>query len=143
MEPKGDDGVASGRPAAWDGQARVSSTEDRRRFRRFLEQVTVRFRDIEGVTPSRWGRTRNLSLGGACLVTPEPVVVGAHLVLEIHVESETAPILVLARTLRSRSEDEDEGYATGLEFLWLGEEDRRNLRRLSDHFRRQHGETGE
>jgi len=139
MAQQGEEGKARGpEERAREG---VASLEERRRHRRFLEAVSVRFRDIEGVEPSRWGRTRDLSLGGACLVTDDPVVVGSHLVLEIHVASETAPILILARALRSGREEE--GFVTGLEFLWLGEEDRSNLQRLSGHFRRQYGDTGD
>jgi len=141
MKPEGQD--AGARPLRKDASkgAGIAAEKDRRRHKRFLEEVTVRYRDIEGSEPSRWGRTRDLSLGGGCLVTSEPLVVGSHLVLEIHIEHEATPLLLLARVLRSVAEED--GFAGGLEFLWLGEEDRKSLKRLAEHFRRRHGETGE
>ena len=38
---------------------------DRRRHLRFLDEVKVRYRDIEGSDPSCWGRSRDLSIGGS------------------------------------------------------------------------------
>ncbi|MGQ0614464.1 MAG: PilZ domain-containing protein [Planctomycetaceae bacterium] len=141
MKSEGKDGATPPSKVEAPRGADVAAEADRRRHRRFLEEVTVRYRDIEGSEPSRWARTRDLSLGGTCLVISEPLAVGSHLVIEVHIEHEAAPLLVLARVLRSVPEED--GFAAGLEFLWLGEEDRVSLRRLSEHFRRRHGETGE
>ena len=119
-----------------------ASTEERRRHRRFLEDVRVRYRDLEGITPSAWGRTRDLSLGGLCLAPLEPISLGAHLALEVHITRETAPILALGRVVRV-VEDEDQDNVVGIEFLWIGEEDRANLDRLARFFEQKYGETGE
>ena len=125
-----------------------ASTAERRRHKRFFEEVRVRFRDIEGVDPSRWGRTRDLSLGGLCLLPEEEdsdasPSIGSHLALEVHIENETAPVLALGRVVRIvlPSEPED-GTAAGIEFLWISEEDRSNLQRLARYFRDKYGETG-
>jgi len=59
--------------------------EERRRLERYIEEVSVRFRDLEADDPSRWGRTRNLSLGGLCLLTRRPVRVASHLAFEIQI----------------------------------------------------------
>lgn len=119
----------------------VTSTEERRRHKRFLEDVRVRYRDLEGLEPSAWGRTKDLSLGGLCLATPEPVSLGAHLALEVHIARETSPILALGRVVRVVEEPDDEGVV-GIEFLWIGEEDRANLCRLAKFFEQKYGETG-
>ena len=119
-----------------------ASTEERRRYRRFLEDVRVRYRDLEGVAPSSWGRTKDLSLGGLCLGTLDPLSVGAHLALEVHIAQETAPILALGRVVRAVEEPGEE-CAVGIEFLWISEEDRRNLDRLARFFEQKYGETGE
>ncbi len=120
----------------------AASTEERRRHKRFLEDVRVRYRDLEGIAPSAWGRTKDLSLGGLCLATPEEISLGAHLALEVHIAKENAPILALGRVVRVL-EDSDEEATVGIEFLWIGEEDRVNLDRLARFFERKYGETGE
>ena len=133
--------VQEGRKSKEDRDLALS-TEERRRHKRFLEEVRVRYRDLEGVEPSAWGRTRDLSLGGLCLSTAEPVPLGAHLALEVHIARETSPILALGRVVRVIEPPDEEG-SVGIEFLWIGEEDRANLYRLAKFFEQKYGETGE
>jgi hypothetical protein len=97
--------------------------------------LRVRFRDLEGAGPSRWGKSRDLSLGGLCLVSDGAIDVGAHLALEIHTDAQP-PVLALARVLRCRSETG--GFSVGLRFLWVGEEDQKNLAALAEFFRIHH-----
>lgn len=123
------------------GPEAAPTLRERRRHRRFLDEVRVRYRDIEGHEPSRWGLTRDLSLGGLCLLSEGSVRMGCHLAIEIHIEHETAPILALARVVRG--EKDESGCVSGLEFLWVSEEDRGNLRRLADYFLKKYGETGD
>lgn len=134
--------MQEGRSKRQEGHDAAASTEERRRHKRFLEDVRVRYRDLEGVEPSAWGQTRDLSLGGLCLATSEPVALGAHLALEVHVARETAPILALGRVVRV-VEDPAAESVVGIEFLWIGAEDRLNLRRLARFFEDKYGETGE
>ena len=117
---------------------------ERRRHRRFLDRVRVRYRDIEGTDPSGWGRSRDLSLGGLGLVTKAKVDLGAHLALEIHIDSEPAPVLALCRVVRCSPDLDGEAgdCLSGVEFLWMSEEDRANLERLAGYFRRKHGTDG-
>jgi c-di-GMP-binding flagellar brake protein YcgR len=119
----------------------MQTLRERRRHRRFLDEVRVRYRDIEGHEPSRWGLTRDLSLGGVCLLSERLLPLGCHLAIEVHIEHETAPILALARVVRS--ERDESGCTSGLEFLWVGEEDRGNLQRLTEYFLKKYGETGD
>jgi hypothetical protein len=130
-----------------------ASTAERRRHKRFFEEVRVRYRDIEGVDPSRWGRTRDLSLGGLCLIPEDGdesdgPSVGSHLALEVHIENETAPVLALGRVVRlmgaepGEADVDDADPFAGIEFLWISEEDRANLQRLARYFREKYGETG-
>jgi hypothetical protein len=116
------------------------SVAERRRHKRFIVEVRVRYRDVEGVDPSRWGRTRDLSLGGLHLLSKEPVPNGSHLAFEIHIQDETAPLLALGRVVWSSPDGE--GHAAGVEFLWVSQEDRANLGRLAKYFRQKYGETG-
>jgi hypothetical protein len=113
---------------------------ERRTHPRYLEEVRVRYRDLEGWAPSSWGRTRDIGLGGLCLITPAVLQDGVHLALEIHIESEPAPVLALGRVLRSV--DEGGAFASGIQFLWVSAEDRANLYRLADYFRTRYG-TGD
>ncbi|MHC4407684.1 MAG: PilZ domain-containing protein [Planctomycetota bacterium] len=119
-----------------------AGTAERRRHVRFLDEVKVRYRDIEGTDPSQWGRSRDLSLGGLALITERPVPVGCHLALEIHISTEPAPVLALARVVRCAQQDAD-GATAGVEFLWMSAEDRGNLERLADYFRKKYGTTGD
>jgi hypothetical protein len=70
------------------------------------------------------------------------VGLGSHLALEVHIAKETAPILALGRVVRVL-EDPAEESVVGIEFLWIGEEDRANLKRLAKFFEEKYGETGE
>ena len=117
-------------------------TAERRRHLRFLDDVKVRYRDIEGADPSAWGRSRDLSLGGLCLLTERPIAVGSHLALEVHIETEPAPVLALGRVVRC-AQDAESGSTAGVEFLWMSAEDRGNLERLAEYFRAKHGTTGD
>jgi len=131
--------VSEERPASHE--LANQSTAERRRHRRFLEGVRVRYRDLEGVAPGSWGRTRDLSLGGLCLVGGS-VLLGSHLALEIHIEDETAPVLALGRVSRL-AEQPDGDCQAGVEFLWVSEEDRVNLARLASYFQTRYGTTGD
>lgn len=117
------------------------ATEDRRRHKRFIEEVRIRYRDLEGIEPAAWGHSRDLSLGGMCLLASESVPLGAHLAMEIHIETEPAPLLALGRVVRIVEEPEGD-CAAGVEFLWVSDEDRANLARLAQFFRTKYGETG-
>ena len=127
------------RPAGSDQASQ--STAERRRHKRFLEGVRVRYRDLEGQAPGSWGHSRNLSLGGLCLVGGV-VPVGCHLALEIHIEDETPPVLALGRVVRL-TDQADGDCEAGVEFLWVSEEDRANLARLASYFQVRYGTTGD
>ena len=141
------------KPRKIDTDGAEAEIAERRRHRRFFDEVRVRYRDIEGVDPSGWGRSRDLSLGGMGLVGVRSLAVGSHLALEIHVESEPAPIMALGRVVRVRTSDPQRDEANlpdeaaqcdaGLEFIWLSVEDRDNLERLADYFRQKYGTAGE
>jgi c-di-GMP-binding flagellar brake protein YcgR len=104
--------------------------------------VKVRYRDIEGTEPSSWGRSRDLSIGGLGLATPQALRMGSHLALEIHIDSEPAPIVALGRVVRASDDEQGEAHS-GVEFLWLSVEDRANLERLATYFRIKYGTSGD
>jgi hypothetical protein len=132
-------------PVLSDAASDQADTAERRRHRRFLDRVRVRYRDIEGTDPSGWGRSRDLSLGGLGLITKMKVELGAHLALEIHIDTEPAPVLALCRVVRCSPDvdGEENDCLSGVEFLWMSEEDRGNLERLAGYFRRKHGTDGD
>lgn len=110
-----------------------SIVHERRSHPRHLDEVKVRYRDLEGWAPSAWGRTRDLSLGGLCLLSAAGIQVGSHLAVEIHITGEPVPVLALGRVLRC--EQDGDFHASGIQFLWVSDEDRSNLYRLADYFR--------
>ena len=113
---------------------------ERRSHPRFPEEVRVRYRDLEDSAPSGWGRSRDISLGGLRLQTDTEIPAGCHLAVEIHIETETAPVLALAEILRC--EPSGDGWMAGGRFLWVSDEDRSNLRRLADYFKQRYGDPG-
>jgi len=115
----------------------VAPGVERRQHPRYPDDLRIRYRDLEGSAPSRWGRSRDLSLGGICLLTDREVLPGSHLAIEIHADPQTPPILALGKVVRCAPDGR--GHTAGIQFLWVGEEDLRNLRALDDYFRSKHG----
>ena len=76
------------------------------------------------------------------LLTDSAIAVGCHLALEIHIDSEPAPIVALGRVVRAAEEKEESAHS-GVEFLWLSVEDRANLERLAAYFRTKYGTAGD
>ena len=113
--------------------AAETAAEERRRHPRFFDEVKIRFRDLGGTVDPRWGRARDLSLGGTCLLSESNTEVGCHLALEIHLERSRPPMLALARVLRCESESGE--FHSGLEFLWLGEEAHESLAEFAEYCR--------
>ena len=133
----------SQQPKKSENHGRETQITDRRRHLRFLDEVRIRYRDIEGVDPSAWGRSRDLSLGGVGLVAARDLEIGCHLAIEIHIDSEPAPIVALGRVVRVAPDAEAGGCDAGVEFIWLSVEDRRNLERLGGYFRKKYGTSGD
>ncbi len=113
--------------------AAETAAEERRRHPRFFDEVKIRFRDLGDTVDPRWGRARDLSLGGTCLLSETNTEVGCHLALEIHLERERPPVLALARVLRCESAGKE--FHSGLEFLWLGEEAHESLAEFAEYCR--------
>lgn len=134
--------MSEGQQQPDSGADLAASIAERRRHKRFLDDVKIRFRDLEGVDPAGWGHSRDLSLGGVCIIASDPVPLGCHLAMEVHIRSETSPILALGRVVRL-VEDPNGDCLAGVEFLWISEEDRANLTRLAAYFRSKYGEAGE
>ena len=65
------------------------------------------------------GETRDLSLGGACILVAEEVEPGAVLRIELRPKTEADKIGAVARVLRSRHSDEpgDDGWLLGCQFI--------------------------
>jgi hypothetical protein len=110
-----------------------AAAEERRQHPRFFDEVKIRFRDLGGTVDARWGRARDLSLGGTCLLSDSDTEVGCHLALEIHLERAAPPMLALARVLRCESAEGE--FHSGLEFLWVGEEAHDSLVEFTEYCR--------
>lgn len=74
--------------------------------------------DDESKTRYAQGETRDISLGGACLVVPEEILPGEIIQLEIRPKNKDEKILTTACVVRCRpSAEPDEGYTVGCRFL--------------------------
>lgn len=76
------------------------------------------------------GETRDLSMGGVCIVVPEEILPGEMLKVEIRSMTEQDKISAVAHVLRSRPSDipTESGYILGCRFTYVDE----SLRKLLD-----------
>lgn len=77
------------------------------------------------------GETRDLSLGGACILIPEEVLPGEMIKVELRPKTEKDKISAIAHVLRSKPSDDpgDPGYILGCRFTQADEALRRLLER--------------
>ena len=120
-------------PQKQEGADARALGDERRRHARFFDEVRIRFRDVAREEFTSWGEARDLSIGGACLWSDVGTEINGHLALEIHLERDRPPVLALARVLRCDAQGA--GYRSGLEFLWLGEEDQESLQEFAAYCR--------
>lgn len=88
---------------------RVIYRAQRRQLQRVPMSLPVKYARMVGdelSTESVTGRTRDVSLGGACIVVPEDVLPGEILKVEIRPKSAKDTVSLLAQVLRSRKEAE-------------------------------------
>ncbi|MGH9529026.1 MAG: PilZ domain-containing protein [Terriglobales bacterium] len=101
-----------------------SSERDRRRHPRFPQILEVQATDVpplkqkQPAKSSFAGRAQNVSKGGFCLLTSQPVDRASLMLCRVGVsEGATIPTLVQVRWTKRRN-IEDESYLSGLQFMF-------------------------
>jgi len=91
-------------------------------------QVTIPIRyahlaDDGGETEAKSGRTRDISMGGACIVAPEEIIPGEMIKVELRPKSAADAASVIAQVLRSKSavDEGESGYILGCRFTTADE----------------------
>lgn len=115
---------------------------ERRRYLRLLDYFQVDMRplelpsDAEGPGEPSRGFSKNLSLGGVCLVSRDPVASGQLIHATIHIPELASPLQVSGEVVRCRPHQGDR-YEVAVRFLPSGMDDsaRADLERfLYRHF---------
>lgn len=111
----------------------VGGGADRRRFPRLAKECRIRVRPLSGIEARDDGfdaMTVNISGGGLCYQTDEPVEPGAFVAVELTIPGLESPVLALARSAFCSAADA--GHEVGLEFWWVGWGDDSAQRAISD-----------
>ena len=113
----------------------AGSSDNRRRFPRLRESCNIRVRPLTGAMLPEGvdgvdAMTVNISGGGLCYESPEPVETGGFVAVELSLPEFPSPVLALARTAYGASEGPP--YEIGLEFWWVGWGDDSAQRAIAD-----------
>jgi PilZ domain len=102
-----------------------SSERERRRYPRFPQILEVQACDVpplkqkEQARSPLAGRAQNVSKGGFCLLTSQPVSRASLMVCHVGVSEGTAAIPTLVQVRWTRKQDiQDESYLSGVQFLF-------------------------
>lgn len=110
--------------------------KERRRFSRITSELFVRYKVLSIQKQQLDGKTRNISEGGICLVTREPVSPGALLAMDIKFPHSDKPVLAVGRAVwctnsgLGPSPAGHQRFDNGIEFVEISDLDRQ---RIVDH----------
>lgn len=112
------------------------SGAENRKFPRLREACAIRVKPIGGVSAPGEGvdaMTVNISGGGLCYRSPEPVKTGDFLAVEMNMPEFSSPIVAMGRA--AYCERGAAGYEVGIEFWWVGWGDDSAQRAISDYIK--------
>lgn len=114
----------------------AKSGAERRKFPRLRESCAIRVKPIAGASPPRGGieaMAVNISGGGLCFRSAEPVSAGDFLAVEMSLPDFSSPVVAMARA--AFCEQTAAGYEVGVEFWWVGWGDDSAQRAISDYIK--------
>ncbi len=139
------DDAAVPEDGAGDGETGGEQAGDeRRRFPRLAKACAIRVRPLEGMERTLEGIeavTVNISGGGLCYASDQPVAVGAFLAVELQMNDLESPVLALARAAYCGASGPP--FEVGLEFWWVGWGDDSAQRAISDLIKTELRQDGE
>jgi hypothetical protein len=112
------------------------SGAEHRRFPRLREACAIRVKPIAGASVPGDGvdaMTGNISGGGLCYRSPEPVRTGDFLAVEMNMPEFSSPIVAMGRA--AYCDRGAAGYEVGIEFWWVGWGDDSAQRAISDYIK--------
>ncbi|MGH9511015.1 MAG: PilZ domain-containing protein [Terriglobales bacterium] len=102
-----------------------SSERERRRYPRFPQTLDVQASDVPPLKykgqgkPPLTGRAQNVSKGGFCLLTDQPVDRSSLMLCHVGVSEGTTAIPTLVQVRWTRKQEiQDESYLSGVQFLF-------------------------
>ncbi len=73
------------------------------------------------------GRTQNLSIDGICIESENSIEDGSEVSMIFRIPTRTRPFVICARVLWTEQNSSSGEYWTGLQYLWISENDRECL----------------
>ncbi|NQT00036.1 MAG: PilZ domain-containing protein [Candidatus Omnitrophica bacterium] len=107
---------------------------DRRQFPRIRTELLVRYKIIKAPEKHHEAETKDISVGGICLVAREKVIPSAVLALEIRFPRSEEPIVACGRVIWSKpstlglSPAGHQRFDNGIEFVEISEADRQRIK---------------
>ena len=102
----------------------MNQLTDYRQFPRVSAAANLRWRVVEGdeikpqTPPDSGGLQINISGGGICFATPDPLATGAMLAIELQLPGYPSGVIALARVVWCRKAAS--GHEVAAEFHWVG-----------------------
>lgn len=112
------------------------SGPEQRKFPRLREACAIKVKPIGSNAAPGDGvdaMTVNISGGGLCYRSPEPVKTGDFLAVEMNMPEFSSPIVAMGRA--AYCERGAQGYEIGIEFWWVGWGDDSAQRAISDYIK--------
>ena len=102
-----------------------TTTTDRREHPRHQRDLEGQYLEIAGAGASRNARLRDISQGGLCMLCEAAIPPGRLLVLGLELRGVDQPFV--ARGVVRHSTPDGDRFAVGIQFTWVGYEQRRAL----------------
>ena len=109
-----------------------------RKYPRVKERCQVKYRVVPetALEPEDGGGVAvNISGGGMCLSTDEPVKPGSMIAVEMSLADLPTPVISLGRVVWCERVEAGTGYEIGVEFWWIGWADEEAQRRMLEYVR--------
>ena len=115
---------------------RAKSGAERRKFPRLRDTCSIRVKPLAGASMPADGidaMTVNISGGGLCYRSPEPVETGDFLAVEMSLPEFSSSVVAMGRAVYC--DRGAEGYEVGIEFWWVGWGDDSAQRAISEYIK--------
>ena len=115
----------------------------RRKYPRVKESCQVKYRVVEkgtGGPKDRDGAAVNISGGGMCFSSDEPLEPGSMVALEMSLSHLPTPVVSLGRVVWCEEAEELGKYDVGVEFWWIGWADEEAQRKMLQYVQERLGQ---
>lgn len=116
----------------------IRGRKENRTFPRVSSEALLQWKKIsddEFFRAGAEGMTKNISGGGICFSTPEPLNVGEMVALNLTLDDFPATVLALGRVVRVTGASQPTGPEVAVEFWWIGWDDETAQKAIGDYIR--------